>query len=84
MSLKFIVIFLGLCIAIMPHLGFPEEFRKYFFTSVGLLVATLVFFAQTKFCAVCQEIIQDVYKKKSTKKEDKKDVNLSNTVNVLE
>ena len=74
MSLKFIVIFLGLAIALMPHLGFPEDMRRIFFTSAGLLIATAVFFAQTKFCAVCKEIISDVYKKKEKKEAEQKRV----------
>ena len=42
MTKKTIAILLSIFVAVMPFLGFPEQFDKYFYLIAGLLIAALI------------------------------------------
>lgn len=44
-----ILIILGLCIAVMPHLGFPQEWNTIFLTAAGCLVTGFSYYLSRVF-----------------------------------
>jgi hypothetical protein len=67
MTKKTIAIFISLLVAVMPFLGFPESFDKYFYLVSGVALAALIELVSIHYCATCdalaneEEQVLDVY-----------------------
>lgn len=56
-SLRSIIIVLGVLVAVMPHLGFPDSYDKVFFFLTGVFISLVIYFSQTNYCNTCGSLI---------------------------
>lgn len=57
MTKKTFAIFLSVLIAVMPFLGFPAQFKTYFFLVSGLLLVGLIELISIQYCKECGKLI---------------------------
>lgn len=58
MTKKSTAILLSFLVAVMPFLGFPAAFDKYFYLLAGLVLAGLIELASIQYCSKCGTLIQ--------------------------
>ncbi|MCK5027261.1 MAG: hypothetical protein KAS07_02485 [Candidatus Pacebacteria bacterium] len=57
MTKKTTAIFLSVLVAVMPFLGFPTQFKTYFFLVSGLLLAGLIELISIQYCKECRGLL---------------------------